>query len=575
MKQVYNTVIFDFHNQKVNFYKFNKIINNLFDKNNINIILYNYHIDSILKEDCNVYYIKEKKQLDNIVGLLNGFYFKQLNIIVDCDDFDNFLFYKNNKKIDIEQLLNYNFVSSIQSLVIDKNEYINKMAALIEQQEKLKRVLFNKYNKKIKRNFHNNYTINDIFDEMTGGIYFKDCEWALLDDTELKNVFATKEENSFVYLLESDNSKILRGCDTYYYLLAYKGKYNNVSLDNINTWNNNNIIFLNKCKKSLDNFKIKNYLDRKLVLGLLDNIRGYNLQMLNLYSLFLYNNSTDITFCVDVTSNSNFDKFNKLIDETNNLMIDVLFKNVKITSLIKLLDEIMLEYTNKIDEINNSSGDNFYNKGLKSHREADNFIENYIAAKEYGKHLARNKKVNLITLLYGGIEIPMLLKMKKKSNIVIYIMSVEGVYKDRHLRSNDKKNQQFECYFNNKIKGYNVLCDDNVLTGKTIEQTLKILIDNNVIVNEIFVIKHPDMNRIEHLWDSKSYINLNLFHKFIHGGIFSGNYSRVKTNTNYGGTYLDKLGRFDISKDFICKCIYTNERYSKESRINEYNIFLK
>lgn len=569
MKKTYNAIIFDFGYKEIDCCFLSEVFDELIKKN-IVLILHNYKNVDEFGKDSKILYINDMDVYKQVILLLEGFYSEILHIKVDFNE-NGIKFFKNNEEILLSQILEYDFLPNLQSVVTSKENYVKDMAVFLKEIEYTRKRIMSKYNKKIKKNFCENYDAYDIFDKITGSIYFKDYEWELLRDSKLKTIFSECENGSFLYLLDTDNSKILRGADTYYYLLANKGKYEDVSLNNINEWNSNNIEFLRKCQKALLGFSIDDYLDKKLILAVLDNLRGYNLQMLNLYTLFLFNSNADDTFCVNITSNPEFSEMVDLINDTNLLMINCLFGTMSLNGLVKLINNVINVYSVKIREINNSNNTSFYNKGLKSHREADSFLENYIAICYYDSFIKKEKNMNIITLLYGGIELPLLFKTISQKNVQSYLMSIKGVYKERHFRSNDNKNSSFECNFYFKNDGYNVLCDDNILTGKTIDLALKILHDNEFSIDEIFVVRHPDMNRIEHIWNSKNFINICLFNSFIKGGLFDGAYTKVRENTNYGGSYLDEFGIFDISKELICRFIYKNGRFSKMSRINEYN----
>ena len=566
MKKVYSYIIFDFKSDVANNKKMINIIDKL-TKKNINIIMYNCKKLKYINS-YNITCVYDKKDLKKIINLIDGYYLNYVYIYVYSNSDKDIIFIKNNKRISIDTLLKLEFIQEIQSTVISKDIYLYQMAKYIKNAEQRLIKINNTYNKKISKTFKKNYSIYDIFDIITGGVCFKDYEWILLKDSPLKQLFETQIDNSYIYILNSNDSKLLRGCDTYYYLLTYKGKDKNVTLNQINEWSSNCLTFLNKALIAIENFKINDYLNKKLLMALLDNVRGYNYQMLNLYTLSLYNSKCDDTFCIEITENSKYQRINNIIFLTNKLMEKLLFKKISLSNIKQLLNNVISEYKKIIKTINSINSDFYYNKGFKSHREADNFIENYIVCKEYIKNA---KKTSIITQLYGGIEIPFLInciddrKVKK-----IYLMSIEGVYYDRHLRSKDKKGKNFYCNFLDSPEQNVVLCDDNILTGRTLNLATVILKQYNINVKEIFVLRHPDINRIVHIWDSKNYVNIDLFNKRIKGALYSCNYSKVNENTNYGNTYLDEFGIFDITKEVICQYIYKNGRFSEHSRVNKY-----
>lgn len=348
MTKIFNSIFLDLQHKHIPNNKLNKLINN-FSKRNINILIYNNVNINVSK--YKVHFIEDSQNKEKLKFLMEGFYSRILYLKVDLDKNGNLLFFEKEQLISEKQLLEYKFIPSLQSVITDKDVYSKKMANVIKNTDQKRKKILTKYNKKIRKKFCKYYSCYDIFDRITGGIKFKDYEWELLRNTNLKKTFEEKINNSFLYLVDTDNSKILRGPDTYYYLLANKGKYKDVTLNNINEWNKNNIVFLQKCYKSLENFYVKDYLDRKLIIGLLDNIRGYNLQMLNLYTLFLFNKNEDSTFCVNITENKKFTKINTIIDITNKLLINSLFNEIEIDEVSNIINEIIYIFPQIIKKI--------------------------------------------------------------------------------------------------------------------------------------------------------------------------------------------------------------------------------
>ena len=208
---------------------------------------------------------------------------------------------------------------------------------------------------------------------------------------------------------------------------------------------------------------------------------------------------------------------------------------------------------------------------LKSHRECDNFLENYVCIKHF--YDKNNKEENYLAALYGAIEFPLIFNyLSNKKSKVLYI-SLYGIYKDRHkkiLNYNDK-------VFNmKKIVSHKfetcVLCDDNLMTGKTLQYMIDCLALEKIQVDKIFLINYVSLNRIYQIVDNNTLIDLDLIDKYIYGLFYPTKYSKIKQNTNFNDTYLDEFSMFDLSKEYICYYLYKNGIYTANSRINKYKI---
>ena len=118
--------------------------------------------------------------------------------------------------------------------------------------------------------------------------------------------------------------------------------------------------------------------------------------------------------------------------------------------------------------------------------------------------------------------------------------------------------------------GINILTDDNVLTGKTLQIALDILFSNGLNVDNTAIVRYPSINRVEQMFfEGHGAIDTTNFFTFIKGLIFPSPYSKIKSTNNE--SYLDELGIFNKSRDRIVRYLYKNGRFSTESEVGQIN----
>ena len=112
-----------------------------------------------------------------------------------------------------------------------------------------------------------------------------------------------------------------------------------------------------------------------------------------------------------------------------------------------------------------------------------------------------------------------------------------------------------------------ILLDDNALTGQTLQNSYNFLKRQDNDVN-IFLVRHPNINRIE---QSKIYghcLNLDNYNKSVFGMVFDSPFSRLKANTNWGNEFLDELGVFTKTGDAFLKCLYKNGLFKQNTEVS-------
>ena len=284
--------------------------------------------------------------------------------------------------------------------------------------------LLNKYNDLINVNFGENDGIDSLFDKASGSVIIPMYEWELVSDSSLKDFWSSKENGHLKYLMRDNKNYLLRGSSTYYYLISNRKSENGkdvTSKKDVMNWHNNYIQFLdNAFNAVLKTDDLNIIINKKLLLGVLDNCRNALLVIMNHK---LVSNNLNSNILLDISSNKNKDFFaiyNTLL-EIEDSMSNMCFKNGFIINkdfvcnVIKQSKKILTDNLS-IEEITKDKQN--YSKDYRTYREIDNFGENYTAVSLYQEKRNDNDYfINACGLSYGGIELPIIAKTIDKSRI--------------------------------------------------------------------------------------------------------------------------------------------------------------
>lgn len=423
----------------------------------------------------------------------------------------------------------------------------------------------------------------DVFDKKSGAIVFDDWEWHLIDkNNKLKELFDEKIDGGHIYSLDTDTSRLLRGADTYYYFLANKDESKAPTRLNIIEWYKNNMDFFIKVMQILPNYKIKNRPeDIKLLLGVMDNLRNVALINLNaaIVSGFPQFDKLYLSF-ETYMSNEQVRTWYEICTQIYNELGELCFnpdndKNHG-ENIISILKKITENYSLIVNEVLEKEDTNLNKRAFRTYREIDNYMENYITMKlaiEKMRQEDKNfmdKEVNFSGLAYGGLELPFLAQniLLNKCDIDISAILIKKTSYDE-LHSKDYfeklKQEKLEIKSNRNLQqGFNIVSDDNVLTGVTLQSALELLFSNDIYVDSLAVVRYPSLNRVEQMFgNDRGAIDTSKFTTYIKGLIFPSPYSKIKNGTDY----LDELKIFNKSRDRIVRYLYKNGRYTKQSEV--------
>lgn len=470
---------------------------------------------------------------------------------------------------------------------VEKENYRHQFANIEKNIVLGRQKLLCKYNNFINQNFNDINGVDSLFDRFSGSIKIPMYEWEILEDNPLKQLWSSFKNNNLIYSMRDDNNYLLRGSSTYYYFISNRistdGKDITTKKDVIN-WHNNYInFFKDSINAILSTNQINEQINKKLLLGILDNCRNVLLILLNHY---LVSDYSDKNILLDISSikENNFNKIYENLLCIEDLICKICFKTEyvidkdyiakNISDTMNLLNKNLEYEVNKIEKQD-------YSKDYRAYREIDNFGENYVAVSLYEENCDKNEFINSCGLSYGGIELPIISKIINKNKLEKILLlkfnkEVSG-YSNKQLIDLRKFNiNDFGGLMNsNNFENLSVdLFDDNVLTGKTLQLAINSLCDCNISVNNICIVRYPSINRIDQMFlKNPSAVDYHLFFDYIYGLCFSSPYSwkdNEWTDKNNKINYTDSLGIFDLNRKKIIECLIKNHDFNDESEVGEY-----
>lgn len=436
------------------------------------------------------------------------------------------------------------------------------------------------------------FGIEDIYDKVTGGIYLYDIDTILLNESEKQHpIFKIFDiqciENHRLYTCNLNDKVILRGPNNYYYGYCYLGDLDVENEQIIKTLEEGRNFIL-KSQKELNRkkFYYNNALDLKCVLAVLDVIR--NSVITNLFFLLMKENEINDIYIYENGTNTLANELYKLLEKVELKFIDIILDQKQ--ELINNVNEIILDFLflqqNLINEIKENKQN--YNNDLyiryRKAREADNVIENIICLQYAIKSIEKvkfkqlNEKIYVLGLNYGSIELAIIANiLLDRNGINTTVGNIMKKFRKVYVESTN--NQDNIVNLNIENNSSYILIDENVMTGKTLQNAGKYLSENNMKLLDIISIKYPTIERIKNLTD----INIDGYMKLLNsikGMLFATNYSKLcEYRENFIFPYMDLLGTFDLQKYEILKNLYKNGKYIKNSavaRVGNYykNIFI-
>lgn len=443
----------------------------------------------------------------------------------------------------------------------------------------------------------------DYIDEQTGGFYIRDSEYELLKATNpnhiLFSIYDTflksheHKEPRLKFALRTDSGLLLRGPFNYYYGLAFRNEScSNITVNFVRRLNNNRINFFNICLRVLkkeNNIDVRDSVVRRVLLGVMDSIRDYLLILINIHlqehvehvdKLYFYGNSDKVLF-----------KLYEFAKQNLIYMYNCLFNNIDskfISHFVTFITDCILPVARQSDMYFQGLENYDFKKGCRVWREIDSFYENTIAVDTAINKMLydcdiEDRELLFYGIRYGSIELPiiaaMLLDVKYKYFNVNYhvgTLSMKSNYKSNHeksldthrtLKSSNRRGLEDEKYFH-------ILMDDNLLTGRTLQIAVNMLVNRGIYPEKIVVVRYPAINRVEHMFlPGHGAPDPDLFWEYVYGLTSPTPYSKLNFPGSYkkipSDNYLDALGEFNKTRTYVLNLLYKNGLYTDSGEVSE------
>lgn len=453
----------------------------------------------------------------------------------------------------------------------DEKEYLNKLAKLLEDKQKCERQVYRKIELLIEKKW-GGVNSRDIFEPITGGVKILDWEWEL-DQSNYKKMFSITERHSLCYAMDLEDSKLLRGPLVYYYIVCNKAKKGDLKKNQINNYKKNIIGFLKECKNALKNVSGKQCgenLEKKYLLGMVDNIRNILLVLLNI-EIGMKRDYRE-SFLLETGKENSLLPYIQYIKKCYDVFEKLLLKECNIykvrEKLMILICFTICETQNVFSNVINRENTNCF---FRLHREADNMYENYVSMKyciiEYmKKHKSKDLKTIIpCGILSGALELPIVfLNFVSKDLSEYTYINLPGDYLERH-KVWKRNNKEIKDKQGEKV----ILFDDNVMTGSTIQYAINYINSNTLYeVEECIFLRHPEINRIYQMKSYNKAVNVEFLQDECLGYINHSPYSKIREGTNWGGEFLDEVGVFTLTGEFFLRYLFKNGLFQKESEVD-------
>lgn len=478
-----------------------------------------------------------------------------------------------------------------------RENYLPKLAMSEQINIAANRDTNNYYENQIRHSFKNESNmfteLSDIIDKTTGGFYVSDVEYTLLKANNPdhilfkiydRKVYSSKPNPRLRFALHTDNGLLLRGPLNYYYGLAFR-KNKRITSKEVKRMNENRINFFQASLSSLKQTRVdaNDVTARKAILGILDSVRDYLLICIN----FELQNRVQNEDVLYIANKGDETIYNLIAMAKENLcfMYNSLFGIIDanyIGNIERFLEQKVLPVTRKANDYIKKLGTNYnFNKAFRVWREIDSFYENVIAIdtslhRLVNERSTRNNKLFFYGIRYGSLELPiiaaMLLDIKYRYfNIEYYTGAVclNSDYGSNHggfLPTDRCLDKVLGKEGENGKKELHVLMDDNLVTGRTLQIAINLLVNDNIYPEKVFVVRYPAINRIEHMFlPNHGAPDVDLFWQFVYGLTSQTPYTKLDVPYGFSNLekdkYLDFLGEFNKTRTYVNRLLYKNGLY--------------
>lgn len=178
------------------------------------------------------------------------------------------------------------------------------------------------------------------------------------------------------------------------------------------------------------------------------------------------------------------------------------------------------------------------------------------------EQLSRCSKPILIGILSGALELPFLADVQNAD--IYFCYQNFGIYFERQMQSAVNVRATMRMVSTkldyNEIKQV-VLIDDNAMCGHTLQLMLNELSLRGIYINQIWLVRHPDINRISQIKHYEKVIRLDGIEGMVPHILNMTNYTRVIPGTNHDGYFLNEFGVYSTCVDIFLRGLYRNGSY--------------
>lgn len=436
----------------------------------------------------------------------------------------------------------------------------------------------------------------DFIDEQTGAFCVHDAEYALLKAINPEHILFKIYDSHKVsnkskqprlkFALRTDSGLLLRGPLNYYYGLSFRqegGK--NISLVFLNRFNQYRVHFF-KCSvnaiRNCGHIDMKDSIAKRALLGIMDSIRDYLLILINI-RLQEYAGSKDKLY-IFTEKDKELNELYILAKQNLTYMYNCLFNNVDanfVRNFRNFITQKILVIAKQAEQYFLTLKNFDYRKGCRVWREIDSFYENIIAVDTSVNKMLyecgfEKKEVLLYGIRYGSLELPiitaMLFDVKYKYFNVKYsvgALCLKSNYSSNHKGELDTK-RTFSSINRRGINSndyFHILMDDNLVTGRTIQIAINMLVNRDIYPEKMIVVRYPALNRTKHMFlPNHGAPDPDLFWEYVYGLTSPTPYSRLNHPYSYkkipNDMYLDELGEFNKTRTYVLNLLYKNGLYS-------------
>jgi len=428
--------------------------------------------------------------------------------------------------------------------------------------------------------------VRDIYDPLSGAVRLRNweleevrAEAALWDLFQLERFNFRSEPAGALWAMYSDSGILLRG-PGYYYAETEDGRR---TKDAVSGYLERASAFLATATSGVAELinRPPTLVRVKMLLAVADNVRNFLLQLAHLAYIFETEAGAGPSSA-----------FSNILERTLAGHIDLLWEmhrgtDTDWTALTELTFETLMAVGRDVSVASRSAiadGIRDAEPDLKilRRRECDSFLENLTAIElgleKHAEHILAEvqQRTLVVGLSHGGIELPFIARAVGHAtgrDITAGLLSVSS-----YGRSGEASIEGFGSYEPLDVlqnlwlesgvdfsKCRVLIADDNIMTGRSIEQARDALLDVGADVVGALVVRYPSVSRLTHMsYPDMARPDPDILLTYVRGLVSAGPYTRLvqpyNADESREGRLLDSTGRFDKQRDRIARYLVKNQR---------------